>query len=89
MDLAQVGLGRVVRDTRAMLDSIAAVGVSLDAESCQQTQRILRVLRKLVNGASRQACYASGDQMDSPPIRKYRIESTSSVQGWRSVDGAR
>jgi len=89
MDLAQVGLGRVDRDTRAMLDAIAAVGISLDAESCQQTQRILSVLRELVNGTSRQACYASGDQVDPPPIRKCRIESTSSVQGWRSADGAR
>jgi hypothetical protein len=35
MDLTQVGLGRVDRDTRAMLDSIAAVGIALDAESRQ------------------------------------------------------
>jgi hypothetical protein len=64
MDLTQVGLGRVDRDTRAMLDSIAAVGIALDAESRQETQGLLVVLRKSVNGASRQACYASGDQVD-------------------------
>jgi hypothetical protein len=87
MDLAQVRLGRVDRDTRAMLDSIAAMGIALDAESRQQTQRILSVLRELVNRAPGQTCYASGDQVDPPSIiRECRIESTSSVQGWRSAN---
>src|SRR5437764_15352881 len=50
VDLAQIGLGRVARDARAMLDGCALMRVAIDAEPRQKPDAVLvgfhqRVLR--------------------------------------------
>ena len=52
MDLAEIGLGRIARDARAMLHRHAAMRVALDAETGEEADAFLGRLREEMRRAS-------------------------------------